>query len=97
PGANIGKLTKNEVSVVPQLGVNIGYQLTENIQIFGGYTFLYWTHVVRPGDQIDTVLDVNRIPNFGTAPTATSVRPLVTFNQTDFWVQGVSIGVAFSW
>ncbi|HKA06602.1 MAG TPA: BBP7 family outer membrane beta-barrel protein [Gemmataceae bacterium] len=97
PGANIGKLTKNEVSVVPQLGVNIGYQLTENIQIFGGYTFLYWTHVVRPGDQIDTVLDVNRIPNFGTAPTATSVRPLVPFNQTDFWVQGVSIGVAFSW
>jgi Putative beta barrel porin-7 (BBP7) len=97
PGANIGKFTKNEFSVVPQVGINIGYQLTENIQIFGGYTCLYWSRVVRPGDQIDTVLDVNRIPNFGTGPTATSVRPLVPFRQTDFWAQGVSVGVAFSW
>jgi Putative beta barrel porin-7 (BBP7) len=97
PGANTGKFTKNEFSVVPQVGINIGYQLTENIQIFGGYTCLYWSRVVRPGDQIDTVLDVNRIPNFGTGPTATSVRPVVPFHQTDFWVQGVSVGVAFSW
>jgi len=97
PGANIGKFTNNEFSVVPQLGVNVGYQITENIQIFAGYTCLYWTNVVRPGSQIDPVLDVNRIPNFGTAPTATTVRPIVPFHQTDFWAQGISIGVAFSW
>ena len=97
PGANIGKFTHNEFSVVPQVGLNVGYQLTENIQIFGGYTCLYWTRVVRPGEQIDTVLDINRIPNFGTAPAATTVRPAVPFRQSDFWAQGVSIGVAFSW
>ena len=97
PGANIGKFEQNQFSVVPQVGLNIGYQLTENCQIFAGYTCLYWTNVVRPGEQIDTVLDVNRIPNFGTAPSATTVRPIVPFRQSDFWAQGVSIGVAFSW
>ena len=47
-----------------ELGLNIGYQLTPNIQLIGGYTWLYWTHVVRPGTEIDPVLDMNRIPLF---------------------------------
>jgi Putative beta barrel porin-7 (BBP7) len=97
PGGNIGNFSKNTFSVVPQLGLNVGYQLTENVQVFGGYTFLYWTKVVRPGDQIDTTLDVNKIPNFGGGPAATSNRPIVPFQTSDFWAQGVSIGVAFSW
>jgi hypothetical protein len=53
--------------------------------------------VVRPGRQIDPVLDINRIPNFGTAPPATSVRPTVPFAQTDFWAQGVNLGVRLTW
>jgi Putative beta barrel porin-7 (BBP7) len=96
PGANIGRFTNNEVSTVTELGLNVGYQLTSNIQLIGGYTWLYWTHVVRPGTEIDPVLDVNRIPLFTGAP-ATAVRPIVPFNQTNFWAQGVSVGVRFSW
>jgi hypothetical protein len=97
PGGNIGTFSKNAFSVVPQFGLNVGYQLTENVQIFGGYTCLYWTKVIRPGDQIDTTLDVNKIPNFGGGPAATSNRPIVPFQSSDFWAQGVSLGVAFSW
>jgi hypothetical protein len=98
PGANIGRFTNNEVSVVPQIGVNVGYQLSPNCSVFAGYSILYWTNVVRPGRQIDTVLDVNRIPNFGTAAAAAAtVRPIVPFTQSDFWAQGVNVGVRFSW
>jgi hypothetical protein len=39
---------------------------------------------------------VNRI-NLFSGPAATSVHPVVPFNQQDFWVQGVSAGVKFSW
>lgn len=97
PGANIGRFTNNEVSVVPQVGINLGYQLTPNCSVFAGYSVLYWTNVVRPGRQIDTVLDESRIPNFGTAGAAAAVRPIVPFTQSDFWAQGVNVGVRFSW
>ncbi|HEX3146867.1 MAG TPA: BBP7 family outer membrane beta-barrel protein [Gemmataceae bacterium] len=97
PGRNIGRFTKNECSVVSQVGLNLGYQCTEHIQIFGGYTCLYWTNVIRPGEQIDPVLDINRIPNFSRGVAATSNRPVAPFNQQNFWAQGVSLGVRFSW
>jgi hypothetical protein len=96
-GANIGKFTKNEISIVPQIGLNVGYQLTDNISIFGGYDCLYWRHVLRPGTEIDPVLDVNKIPNFGGGPAATSARPIVPFSQQSFWAQGLSVGVKFCW
>ena len=95
PGANIGRFTNNEVSTVTELGLNVGYQLTPNLQLIGGYTWLYWTHVVRPGTEIDPVLDVNRIPLFTGAP-ATAVRPIVPFSQQNFWAQGVSVGLRLS-
>jgi hypothetical protein len=96
PGRNIGRFTNNEFSTVSEAGVTVGYQLSPNVQIFGGYSVLYWTHVVRPGSEIDPVLDTTRIPNFGgAAPTA--ARPAVLFNQVDFWARGVSAGVKFSW
>jgi hypothetical protein len=97
PGANIGRHTQTEVSSVSELGFNLGYRIATNVTVFGGYSILYWTNVVRPGRQIDPVLDVNRIPNFGTAPAATQVRPTVPFNQTDFWAQGVNLGIRLSW
>ena len=54
--------------------------------MFGGYSFMYWSNVVRPGDQIDRNLNPNLIPTsatFGgpatprqpTAPFRTSVSP----------------------
>jgi hypothetical protein len=97
PGGNIGKHEKDQFSLVPQLGLNVGYQVTSYCQIFVGYTCLYWTGVVRPGQQIDPVLDVNRIPNFGGGAAATAVRPQVPFERSTFWAQGVSVGVQFSW
>jgi hypothetical protein len=96
PGRNIGRFENNEFSTVSELGVTVGYQLSPNVQVFGGYTLLYWTNVVRPGSEIDPVLDTTRVPNFG-GTAATSVRPVVPFNQVDFWAQGWSAGLRFSW
>jgi hypothetical protein len=94
--SNIGRVTKNEPAYTSELGFTVGYQVTPNVQVFGGYTFLYWKNVVRPGSEIDPFLDVNRI-NLFSGPAATSVHPVIPFNQQDFWVQGVSAGVKFSW
>ena len=97
-GANIGRVTRDTFSVVPQVGLNLGYQITERITLFAGYTFLYWSSVVRPGDQIDPVLDATRIPNFITnAAPISPPRPSNPFNRTDFWAHGVNFGLGLNW
>ena len=97
-GPNLGRFTQNEFSVVPEITANLGYRITPNLRVSVGYNFLYWSNVVRPGDQIDRVVDVALVPNppVGVAPTA-NPRPLPTFRQSDFWAHGVQFGVEFRW
>jgi hypothetical protein len=96
---NIGHFSRDRFSVVPEIGVNLGYQLTDHLRAYVGYNFLYWTNVVRPGAQIDRVLDVTLIPNFpvpGAVPTGQN-RPMVPFKENDFWAQGINFGLEFRW
>ena len=54
--------------------------------------------MVRPGEQIDRVLDETQIPNFdppGTIAPAGQNRPAVLFRQSDFWAQGMNLGLEF--
>lgn len=90
--SNEGLRTGNRFSLVPEVGINLGYQMTENLKLFVGYNFLYWTGVVRPGDQINRNLNVNQIPHFPAGPTA-PLLPYQPFNATNFWAQGVNIGL----
>jgi hypothetical protein len=98
--SNIGQFSRDRFSVVPQVGLKIGYNLNENIRVFVGYDFLYWSSVVRPGDQIDTTVNVTQIPNFipvgappGFIPASSAVRPVVPFRTTGFYAQGVNVGL----
>jgi len=91
--SNIGRFTRERFAVVPELGINVGYQFTENFRVFVGYTALYASNVVRPGDQIDTVLDVRQVPFAGQPiPPVSQVRPLLPFKSSDLWVHGVNFG-----
>ena len=38
-------------SIIPQLGANVGYQLTNSIRAYVGYNIMYWTNVARTKDQ----------------------------------------------
>jgi hypothetical protein len=89
--SNSGRFTNNTFSVVPEAGLNVGYQLTDYCRIFVGYSFLYWSDVARPGNQID--LGVNplqvRPPRIAVGPA----RPAFYFKDSDFWAQGINLGV----
>ena len=94
--SNIGKQERNRFAVVPEIGVNLGYQINENWRATVGYTFMYWTNVLRPADQIDRVLDINQIPNFRPpAPAAPTRRPVVPFKESGFWAQGMNMGLEY--
>ncbi|MBX9582154.1 MAG: BBP7 family outer membrane beta-barrel protein, partial [Gemmataceae bacterium] len=100
PGANIGTFGRDRFAVLPEVGVNVGYHVTNHCRVFVGYNFLYLSSVLRPANVIDPVVDAARVPNFlpgGAAPLPGTPRPAPQLNGTDFFAQGVSFGVQWTW
>jgi hypothetical protein len=95
--SNSGRFTQDRFSFVPEWGAKVGYCVTDHLKLTIGYTFLYWTNVVRPGDQIDRNLNINQIPNFTTGPPSQFVRPVVPFRELSFWAQGLSFGLEYTY
>lgn len=89
--SNAGHFTRDRFSIVPEVGLNVGYQITNNLSAFVGYNFLYWSSVVRPGDQINLGVNSTHTPASLLPPNGRA-SPLFTFRGSDFWAQGVSFG-----
>lgn len=87
--SNIGDYERDQFTVIPELGVTLGYDLTCNLRATFGYTFIYWSKVARPGDQID--LDVNQ-SQFSGGTLVGEARPAFSWVTTDYWVQGLNFG-----
>jgi Putative beta barrel porin-7 (BBP7) len=97
--SNMGRHHHTEFSVVPEFDATASYVICRHASLVAGYQFIYWSRVIRPGDQIDRGIDVTRIPNFpipGVAPSGVA-RPTVPLRQTDFWAQGLTVGLQFVW
>lgn len=91
---NIGHYTDDDFAVVPELGVHANLQLTPRLRARLGYNFLYWSSVVRPGDQIDRVVNPRLAPTAQdfTVPAGLPRRPAFSFERSDFWAHGVDLG-----
>jgi hypothetical protein len=97
---NIGRYSRDIFAVVPEVGVSVGYQITDSWRAFVGYNFLYWSNVVRPGDQIDRVVNSTQLPQFDAngrpvarGPLTGPPRPAFAFNSTDFFAHGLTFGM----
>ena len=88
--SNSGHFSRNVFSVVPEVGMNLSYQVCPNLRLFMGYTFLYWNNVARPGALIDTV--VNTTQQSGGTLTGPA-RPAFAFHNTDYWAHGINFGL----
>lgn len=92
--SNSGIFRNDQLSVLPQLQLNLTYHCTENCHIFLNYDILAWSGVVRPGEQIDPVINLTQLPVSGSfGPLVGPLRPLVPFQERLFWVQGIGIGM----
>jgi hypothetical protein len=100
-GTNIGHHSDDRFAVVPEIGLKIGYQLTDHLKIYAGYDFLYISSVVRPGDQVDLNVNLAQPTILGGHGLASKVTgpavPAVLFRRTDFWAQGGNVGLEFTW
>jgi hypothetical protein len=94
PRGNIVRQANNRFAVVPQVGAQVGAQVTGNIRLFVGYDFLYVSDVTRPGLQIDPVVNPRLVPVSATfGGTSGPPAPFVTERHDTFYAHGVQFGM----
>lgn len=89
---NIGDYQTTHFTVLPEAAVNLGYNVTNLVRLFVGYTFLYQSSIVRAGEQVDFTINSTHIP-FGTIPPQGPLRPEFRFKYNSYWAQGVNFGI----
>jgi hypothetical protein len=92
-GSNIGTFSEENFAVVPEVGLTLGYFVRPRLRALMGYTFIYWSHVARPGDQIDVALNPLQLTP---GPFIGPERPAFEFRDSDFWAQGLNFGLEYT-
>lgn len=90
--SNSGTFVSDHFVCLPELGLTAGWQITPCLRATLGYSLLWLTDFVRPGDQIDRTVNPNLLPP---ALPSTPIRPIFTLRDSDFWVQGIRVGLEF--
>jgi hypothetical protein len=92
--SNSGSFSRDTFAVVPEVSAKLAFHVSERLLVFGGYSYLYWSNVARPGEQIDRNLNPNLIPTSATfGGPATPRQPAAGFRTSDYWMQGMIFGL----
>lgn len=95
--SNIGQYERDRFSMIPEVNLTLGYLLTQNLKFRVGYTVMYWTNVLRPGDQIDREINNTLLPLANVPRQEVPYRPSFTFHETNVLIQGLNIGGEYCW
>jgi hypothetical protein len=85
--SNIGTFSRDTFAFIPEIGVKLGYTIRPNVQLTVGYTMMMWSSVGLAGEQMDSALDL----------TQASARPSHTLRDSTFWMQGVDLGLGWTY
>jgi hypothetical protein len=94
--SNYGQDTRDRFAVAPATSLQVAYQMTRHASVFMGYDFLYISSVVRPGDNVDRVLDPAGLP-LPSGPGTVAARPAGGIKGTDFYVNALTMGLSFTY
>lgn len=92
--SNAGRTANGVFAVVPEGTAKFGFRLGDAGRLYVGYNFIYLSDAVRPANQMDRTLVPSQLPLVnGTGPAAGADHPMRLFNRSDFWAQGLVIGL----
>lgn len=95
---NIGHHKKTRFSVLPELDLNFGYQVSDCLRLQIGYSVLYVTNVLYAGKQIDRNINPTQSVNIEFDENATLVgipSPKAKMSSEGLWAQGINAGIEF--
>jgi len=93
--SNMGHFNANQISIIPSVETKFSVFITSQVRAFVGYDFLFWSQVVRPGSQVDRNINLTQSAVFGNGGLIGPAYPMPLFNRSDFWAQGLNVGLEF--
>lgn len=93
--SNIGFYENDKFACIPEVNLNISYQICNCSHIHIGYTYMYVSRIFWAENQIDRHINPSQSPAITrAAPTGlTGIhRPKALLKSSDFWAQGFNIG-----
>jgi len=95
---NIGRHKHTQFSVIPEADIDLGYKVTNDLQLKVGYSFLYVSKLLRAGNQIDRNINPTQsvAMNDSSAVLVGDARPKALLKSSNFWAQGLKVGVEYS-
>ncbi len=94
--SNIGEYSRDRFTMIPELGLNLGFYMSPRMRVLIGYNMIYWGNVVRPGEIIDLVVDTDQVPP-ALENVADNTFPRFNMDESDFWAQGLNVGLDYRW
>jgi hypothetical protein len=92
--SNIGQYYNRVFSFLSQVDGTVGWRIAPSVRLLAGYSGFYWSRVQRPADQIDRRVNPAQVPISATfAPGTVSSVPQFGISRTDFWAQGLNVGI----
>ncbi len=88
---NIGTYDESKFAALPEIGVNLHTHLDEHLEVFVGYSVLYWSDAVRVSEQVN-----RRVSQFPPEPITGTADPAYQFQTDSFFAHGLNVGGAFT-
>lgn len=92
---NMVNTKKWRFALVPEGGIDIGIRPFNHLRFLVGYSFLWWSKVVRPGEQINRNVNSGQIPGNAAYFTPAINQPNKHLDPEPFWLQTLNFGVQF--
>ncbi|HUY33229.1 MAG TPA: BBP7 family outer membrane beta-barrel protein [Pirellulales bacterium] len=93
--ANIGNYYRSPFAVAPEANFTLGFMVTPRMMVRVGYSFLYLSNVLRPGNQVNRVASPNLVPSDVGYGAAGPNQPGYQFHASSYWAQGLNVGLEF--
>jgi Putative beta barrel porin-7 (BBP7) len=95
---NSGSFSSKKPSYLPEGIIKVGYQWTQRLSTYVGYDGMYLSNLVRPGNQVNPVINPTLLPisqaynpQFPFGPP----QPALLFSKSDFYMQGLMFGLSY--
>ena len=92
---NSGHFTTSSLAFLPEGTLRVGFRFENRSRVYVGYNLLYLSDAVRPGEQVDRGIDLAGLTHLAGGVGVASDRPALPFVRSDFWIQGVVIGLEY--
>lgn len=90
---NVGTYDSSGLAFLPEVAVNFNWDIAEFLRFKVGYTYFSMNRAVRPGDQINQVVNIQAIGQTNPIPP---LEPQFYRRESVIWFQAINVGLEFT-